>query len=236
LFRDVLIKATSKEADYTADLLNSLILKSQELLKDHPVNIKRFKEGKDPANSIWPWSPGYKPQMKTLKELYGINKGAVISAVDLISGIGRLAGMEVIHVQGATGLYNTNYEGKAQAAVEALKTNDFVFLHIEASDEAGHEGDVDLKIRTIEYLDQRVLKYIIEQTSKMNEPVSIAILPDHPTPCETRIHTNDPVPFMIFNPLLEPDNVKEYNEFSVESGYYGLLKGDEFIKALFLHQ
>jgi len=236
LFREVLIKAKSKEADYTADLLNSLIIKSQELLKDHPVNIKRIKEGKDPANSIWPWSPGYKPKMKTLKELYSIDKGAVICAVDLISGIGRLAGMEVIQVQGATGLYNTNYEGKAKAAVEALKTSDFVFLHIEASDEAGHEGDVDLKIKTIEYLDQRVLKYIIEETSKMSEPVSIAILPDHPTPCETRIHTSDPVPFMIYNPLLEPDNVKEYNEFSVENGYYGLLKGDEFIKALFLKQ
>jgi 2,3-bisphosphoglycerate-independent phosphoglycerate mutase len=235
-YKDVLIKSKTKEAEPTAELLNNLIIKSQELLKDHPINIKRKKEGKDQANSIWPWSPGYKPKMKTFKELYGINKGSVIAAVDLIMGIGRLAGLEVIHVNGATGLYNTNYEGKAHAVVEALKTSDFVFLHIEASDEAGHEGDIDLKIKTLEYLDQRVIKYIIEETSKMNEPVSIALLPDHPTPCETRIHTGDPVPFMIYNPTLEPDNIMEYNEFSVENGYYGLLKGDEFIKAFLNEQ
>jgi 2,3-bisphosphoglycerate-independent phosphoglycerate mutase len=232
-FMDVLVKANTPEGEPTAKLLNDLILKSQELLKDHPVNVKRKKAGKDLANSIWPWSPGYKPKMKTFKELFGINKGSVVAAVDLINGIGRLAGLEVIHVEGVTGLHNTNYEGKAKAVVEALKTSDFVFLHIEASDEAGHEGDIDLKIKTLEYLDKRVLKYILEETSKMSEPVSIAILPDHPTPCETRIHTSDPVPFMIYNPLLEPDNVMEYNEFSVENGYYGLLKGDEFIKTLF---
>jgi len=170
--------------------------------------------------------------MKTFKELYGINKGVVISAVDLIRGIGNLAGMENIVVDGATGLYDTNYEGKAEAAVNALKTNNFVFLHIEASDEAGHEGDIDLKIKTLEYLDKRAVKYIVEETSKMAEPVSIAILPDHPTPCETRIHTADPVPFMIYNPEAEADSVKEYNEFSVERGYFGLIKEDEFIREL----
>ncbi|MDA3893601.1 MAG: cofactor-independent phosphoglycerate mutase [Salinivirgaceae bacterium] len=230
-FKNVLVKSKSKDADETAELINSLILKSQDILKNHPVNLKRIAEGKDPANSIWPWSPGYKPQMKTFKELFNINKGAVISAVDLIRGIGTLAGLESILVDGATGLYDTNYEGKAQAAINALKTKDFVFLHIEASDEAGHEGDVELKTKTIEYLDQRAVKYIIEETSKMSEPVSIAILPDHPTPCETRIHTSDPVPFIIYNPLVEGDDVTEYNEFSVEKGYYGLLKGNEFIKA-----
>jgi len=229
-FKNALVKSKSKDADATAELINKLVLKSQEILKNHPVNLKRIKEGKDPANSIWPWSPGYKPKMKTFKELFGIKKGAVISAVDLIRGIGNLAGLEAIHVEGATGLYDTNYEGKAKAAVDALKTYNFVFLHIEASDEAGHEGDVDLKIKTIEYLDQRVVKYIVDETSKMNEPVSIAILPDHPTPCETRIHTSDAVPFMIYNPLLSADTVTEYNEFSVDRGHYGTLKEDEFIK------
>ena len=130
-FRNVLIKSKTEEAQATTDLLNDLILKSQDLLENHPINIKRKADGQEPANSIWPWSPGYKPAMPTLKEMYGIEKSAVISAVDLIHGIGVYAGMEVIHVEGATGLYDTNYEGKAEAAIEALKKNDFVYLHIE---------------------------------------------------------------------------------------------------------
>lgn len=230
LFRDVLIKAETSEAEKTATLLNDLIFKSQELLEKHPINKKRKAEGKKLANSIWPWSPGYKPTMPTLEEMFGIKKSAVISAVDLIHGIGVYAGMEVIHVEGATGLYDTNYEGKAEAAVDALKTNDFVYLHIEASDEAGHEGDVELKIKTIEYLDQRIVKYILEEIKEFDEPVSIAILPDHPTPCAIRTHTYDPVPVSIYSPIKEPDNVEVYDEFSVRGGSLGLLKGDEFMK------
>lgn len=230
LFKDVLVKAKTPEAEKTAVLLNDLILKSQEILENHPINIKRIAEGKKPANSIWPWSPGYKPSMPTLEDMFGVKKSAVISAVDLIHGIGVYAGMEVIHVEGATGLYDTNYEGKAKAAIDALKTNDFVYLHIEASDEAGHEGDVDLKVKTIEYLDQRVVKYILEEVKKSDEPVSIAILPDHPTPCAIRTHTYDPVPVTIYSPDKEPDSVEVYDEFSVKEGSLGLLKGDEFIK------
>jgi 2,3-bisphosphoglycerate-independent phosphoglycerate mutase len=225
-----LIKAETSEAEKTATLLNDLIFKSQELLEKHPINKKRKAEGKKLANSIWPWSPGYKPTMPTLEEMFGIKKSAVISAVDLIHGIGVYAGMEVIHVEGATGLYDTNYEGKAEAAVDALKTNDFVYLHIEASDEAGHEGDVELKIKTIEYLDQRIVKYILEEIKEFDEPVSIAILPDHPTPCAIRTHTYDPVPVSIYSPIKEPDNVEVYDEFSVRGGSLGLLKGDEFMK------
>ena len=138
---DVMVEAKCDEAQQTADLINTLILKSQDLLSEHPINIKRLKEGKDPANSIWPWSPGYKPSMQTMQELYGLRSGAVISAVDLIRGIGVYAGLKPIIVDGATGLYDTNYEGKTEAAIKALRENDFVFLHIEASDEAGHEGD-----------------------------------------------------------------------------------------------
>ena len=229
-FRTVMIQSKSEEAKPTVDLLNDLILKSQEILKNHPVNLKRKSEGKDPGNSIWPWSPGYKPQMPTLHEMFGIKNSAVISAVDLIQGIGVYAGMKVIHVEGATGLYNTNYEGKAKAAVDALKENDLVYLHIEASDEAGHEGDVELKTKTIEYLDQRVVKYILEEIKKMDEPVSIAVLPDHPTPCALKTHTRKPVPVIIYNPENQPDHVEVYDEFSVENGSLGLLKGDEFIK------
>jgi 2,3-bisphosphoglycerate-independent phosphoglycerate mutase len=231
-FKNLMVKASQPQATETADLINNLILKSQELLAKHPINLKRKETGKDMASSIWPWSPGNKPRMKTFGELYGIPKGAVISAVDLIQGIGVYAGFRVIKVEGATGLYNTNYEGKAKAAVDALKESDFVFLHIEASDEAGHEGDAALKTKTVEYLDARVVKYIVEETAKMSEPVAIAILPDHPTPCSIRTHTHDAVPFLIYKPGADPDAVKEYNEESVKEGYYGLLEGDGFIKAL----
>ncbi|MBK7094672.1 MAG: cofactor-independent phosphoglycerate mutase [Saprospiraceae bacterium] len=231
-FRDVLVKSKDTESEDTAILLNELIFRSQEILKDHPVNKARIEKGKDPGNSIWMWSPGYKPAMKTYRELYD-KSGAIISAVDLLYGIGAYAGLKAIHVEGSTGLYDTNYEGKAKAAVEALQDADFVYLHIEASDEAGHEGDFELKTKTLEYLDQRVVKYIIEETSKMEEPVAIAILPDHPTPCSIRTHTHAPVPFMIYHPDETSDNVMEYNEFSVEKGFYGILQGNEFIKALF---
>jgi len=230
-FLQVMVKPTAKKGRKTAELLNNLIFQSQRILSVHPLNKKRIGDGKDPANSIWPWAPGHKPDMKTLQELYGVS-GAVISAVDLIHGIGVYAGMKSIHVEGATGLYDTNYEGKAKAAVEALKDVDLVFLHIEASDEAGHEGDADLKIKTIEYLDERVVKYIVEETEKMDEDVTIALLPDHPTPCEVRTHVHDPVPFIIYRPGETPDEVTEYNEKSVEEGYYGTLEGEQFMKTL----
>lgn len=232
LFANVMIEAENDDAKPTADILNDLILRSQELLENHPVNLKRAAAGKDKANSIWPWSPGYKPAMKTLMELYNLKSGSVISAVDLIRGIGVYAGLKVIYVDGATGLYNTNYEGKAQAAIDALRTDDFVYLHIEASDEAGHEGDVELKIKTIEYLDSRVVKPIFDEVSTWNEPVTIAILPDHPTPCVYKTHTNSPVPFIIYRPGEIPDEVTVYDEFAAEKGSYGLLKGMEFMKEL----
>lgn len=231
-FRPLMIKPEAPEAQETADLLNNLILQSQEILKDHPVNLRRIAAGKDPANSIWPWSPGYRPAMQTMQEMYGFKQGSVISAVDLIRGIGVYAGLEVIDVEGATGLYDTNYEGKAHAALEALKTNDFVYLHVEASDEAGHEGDVDLKIRTIENLDKRAIGILFEELQKWDEPVAIAVLPDHPTPCAIRTHTNTPVPFLIYKPGQEPDSVTRFDEFSVLEGKYGILEKDEFIKEL----
>ncbi len=205
-FRDVLVRATDDGGRETADLLNDLIRRSQEVLKDHPVNLARIEQGKDPGNSIWVWAPGYKPEMMTFQERYGIS-GAVISAVDLINGLGVYAGFRVIPVEGATGLHDTNYEGKAAAAVKALEDSDFVFIHIEASDEAGHEGDVDLKIKTIEYLDARVVGPIMEATASMEEPVAIGLIPDHATPCEIRTHTHDPVPFIIRRPGESPDEV-----------------------------
>ena len=168
--------------------------------------------------------------LQTANETYN---GVVISAVDLIKGIGIYAGLRSIDVEGATGLYDTNYEGKTEAAIEALKDNDFVYLHIEASDEAGHEGNALLKKKTVEFLDHRVLKRLVEASQEMDEPLTIALLPDHPTPCRIRTHTAAPVPFIIYKPGKEPDNVQTYDEFSVEEGYYGLLSQDEFIKELF---
>jgi len=232
---DVLPSSTNESGEETAILLIDLIEKSRQLLKCHPVNIRRKLEGKDMANSIWPWSPGYKPVMKTLKEMYGIKSGAVISAVDLIQGIGVYAGLDVIKVEGATGLYDTNYEGKAQAAIEALKTRDFVYLHIEASDEAGHEGDYDLKVKTIEYLDQRIVKYLVDEIGKMDEPVTLAVLPDHPTPWKLKTHTRDAVPFLIWFPGIKPDSVCRYDESSAIKGSYGVMESQQFMQEL-LHR
>ena len=229
-FRPLLVKAEVTEAQETADLLNDLILKSQELLKNHPLNLKRMAEGKDPANSIWPWSPGYRPQMEPLSVMYPqIKRGSVISAVDLINGIGVYAGLRRIPVEGATGLYDTNYENKVSAALEALKTDDLVYLHIEASDEAGHEGNFDLKRLTIENLDKRVVGPIYEAVKDWEEPVSIAVLPDHPTPCELRTHTSEPVPFLIYYPGIEPDAVQTFDEVACKEGIYGVMKENEFM-------
>ncbi len=220
-------------AQETADLINDLILKSQELLAQHPFNIERAKRGERQANSIWPWSGGYRPEMKTISDTYPqVKSGAVISAVDLIRGIGHYAGLKKIFVNGATGLADTNYEGKAAAAIEALRKYDFVFLHVEASDEAGHDGDLELKVKTIEYLDKRIVKPIYEEVKTWDEPVCIAVLPDHPTPVEMRIHVNEPVPFLIWYPDIEADDVERYDEVSCVSGCYGLLRLQQFMQTL----
>ena len=235
-YKDVLVRAADTDGEPTARQLNELIERSMTLLENHPVNLARKAAGKDPANSIWPWSPGYRPQMQTLMQRYGIGSGVVISAVDLIKGIGVYAGLESIDVEGATGLYNTNYEGKAQAAIEALRTHDFVFLHIEASDEAGHEGDVALKMKTIEYLDRRIVKPILDAVSTWDEPVSIAILPDHPTPCALRTHTSKPIPFTIYRTNEPGDEVQAFDEFAARKGSYGDLSGDQFMERFILRK
>ena len=283
----------------TAALLRDLVLRSQELLPLHNINKVRAREGRDMASSIWPWGGGYRPQMVPLTQRFHdqVHSGAVITAVDLIRGIGHYAGLRVINVPGATGLYDTNFEGKAQAAIDALLGtdpaaptggDDFVYLHVEASDEAGHDGSIPLKLQTIEDLDHRLIQPILRafygitfpsspssplspspsssspssplssspsfplssspsfplsssssplSSSQLGAariraeiPLSIALLPDHPTPCEHRTHTADPIPFCIYYPGIAHDAVQTFDEDACRAGAYGLLESDEFIK------
>mgnify|MGYP000356924698 FL=1 len=239
-WKPLLIKAENENKEdgrlspqETANLLNELIIKSQELLTAHPFNLQRKDKQNDIANSIWPWGGGYRPQMRTLSEMFPqVHSGSVISAVDLIRGIGYYAGLEIIKVKGATGLANTNYEGKVEAAFKQLREKDFVFLHIEASDEAGHDGDLQLKLQTIENLDHRAVEPIYNEIKKWDEPVCIAVLPDHPTPVEIRTHVKEPVPFLIWHPGITPDNVTQYDETSCVRGEYGLIYLQEFMHSL----
>jgi 2,3-bisphosphoglycerate-independent phosphoglycerate mutase len=194
---EVLPEAKVPEAEKDTKRLISLIEGSRAVLQCHPVNAARQKAGKKPGNLIWLWGGGKKPAMPSIKEKFGLN-GAVISAVDLVKGLGTYAGMEIINVEGATGLANTNYEGKADAALKALQKNDLVCVHVEAPDEAGHVRDAELKVKTIEDLDRRLVGRII---AGMKEPYAIAILPDHPTPISLGTHSRDLVPFTISSPV-----------------------------------
>lgn len=228
-FRDLLVKPLDPAAWPTADLLNRLILESQAFLRDHPVNQQRLAGGLQPANSLWPWSPGRKPQMETFRQRFGIT-GAVITAVDLIKGLGIYAGLDVIPVEGATGLYDTNYEGKADACLDALADHDFVYVHVEAPDEAGHEKNAALKVRCIEDLDYRLVQRVLDGLEKRGIEAVVAVLPDHPTPIAVGTHTRDAVPVAIRDPRLPPDDVSRFDEESVKTGALGTLKGAEFIE------
>lgn len=222
-------RAESPEAEQTAELLWRIIERSREILPQHPVNEKRRAEGKIAADALWPWAPGRKPKMATFQERFGVT-GAVISAVDLVFGVGVMAGLEKIEVPGATGLHDTNYEGKAQACIDALKRVDFVFVHVEASDEAGHEKNAELKVRTLEYFDQRLVGPVLRHLEENKIEAVVAVLPDHPTPVATGAHVIEPVPVSIWDPRELPDNVQAYDEFSARSGALGEMHGAEFIE------
>ncbi len=221
----IMPKAKKTEAEKDARLLTDLILGSRDILRNHPVNVAREKAGKRPGNLIWPWGGGKKPSMPTLKEKFGLS-GAVISAVDLVKGIGTYAGMEIIKVRGATGMWDTDYEGKADAALKALESVDLVFVHLEAPDEAGHVKDCKLKVKTIEDLDKRLLGRIL---GGLREPYTISISPDHPTPVGTGTHSRDPVPFAIKSPGLKPDGVTKFDEESAKKGCFGIVEDDYLI-------
>jgi 2,3-bisphosphoglycerate-independent phosphoglycerate mutase len=225
----ILPRAKSKKAVQAANLLRQTIQQSKNILEHHPVNTARQKAGKRMGNMIWLWGGGTKPSMPSFKDKYGIN-AAVISAVDLVKGIGNYAGMKNISVSGATGNADTNYEGKADAALKALEDNDFVFVHVEAPDEAGHVKDYKLKVKTIEDLDKRLVGRLL---GGLKEPYAIAVLPDHPTPIRIGTHTRDPVPFAIQSPCIDADDVKKFDEVSARNGAFGLVEKESLVSLLF---
>lgn len=227
---ETLPKAKTSAAEFTVATLNKMILSSKKILENHPVNINRVSRGKRPGNMIWPWGQGKKLNIPTLQERYGIS-GAVISAVDVVKGVGINAGMKVINVPGATGFYDTNYEGKADYALEALKNYDMVLIHVEAPDEAGHFGDYEQKIKTIEDLDKRLIGRLMKG---LDQECTIAVLPDHATPIRVKTHTRDPVPFIICSPLIKADNVKCFDEESAKKGGFGFLERGELFMPLFV--
>ncbi len=220
-----LIKPRESEV---AAKLNRMMLDSKRVLSSHPVNLRRVKEGKNAGDMLWLWGQGAKPELETLGERFGI-KGAMISAVDLLKGIARYAGMEVIEVPGATGYYDTNYEGKAEFALEALQKNDLVYVHVESIDEAGHAGDLGMKLKTLEAFDELVVGRIM---AGLKGEYRVALLPDHATPIELKTHSSEAVPFSICGSGIESDEVEGFDESCVEKGALGVLQGHKFIELL----
>lgn len=226
---DLLPKATSPAGLAAEARLREIMTASRSLLADHPVNRARAAAGKTTADSVWPWSPGRRPRMATLQERFGV-KAAVISAVDLVMGLGVYAGMDLVRVPGATGLQDTNYEGKAEAALDALRDHDLVYVHVEATDEAGHARDLALKVKCIEYLDARLTRPILAGIESRGIEATVAVLPDHPTFVRTGKHGPDPVPFAVWRPGMTPDATTAFDEGQAARGSCGLLHGDAFIR------
>lgn len=200
------------------EFYRGIIEKSAELLKDHPVNAARTAQEKNPANAIWFWGLGTKPSLESFEKKYGL-KGAMISAVDLLKGIAVGANMDVIEVEGATGTLSTNFEGKAKACVEALKTHDYVYVHMEAPDECGHQGDPEGKVKAIEKVDE-VVGYIVNALKDEEEGFCIAVLPDHATPLCLRTHVSDPVPYLVYNSLRPAKSGIAFTEEAAQNGLY----------------
>ncbi len=212
--------------------LLEIMKKSYELLSDHPINKKRIQEGKNPANSLWFWGDGTKPNLQSFYEKFSL-KGGIISAVDLLKGIGKLAKMQVIEVEGATGNYDTNFVGKANACVKGLKDGlDFVYLHLEAPDECGHHGDAKNKIYSIEQIDN-VVKIIYDGLKEMGEDFAFLILPDHPTPLSIMTHCSDPVPYLLYNSKKQVKGVDSYDEQSASDTNIFEKEGYKLIQKLF---
>jgi 2,3-bisphosphoglycerate-independent phosphoglycerate mutase len=213
-----------------SDTIIEIMNRSREILKDHPVNQKRISDGKNPANSLWLWGQGRAPEMNTLRDRFGL-KGGVISAVDLLKGIGYYAGLEALSVEGATGYTDTNYSGKAERAIDYLENNDFIFLHVEAPDEMGHEGDTRGKITAIENFDEKVVGRVLEAMKKAGD-FRIAVLSDHPTPVHVRTHVSDPSPFAVYSSVAGENlmNCGLFGEKSAKEGHVMITPGHLFME------
>ena len=214
----------SPEAAYTVEFLDRLGQLCTAFLAAHPLNRDR----KAPANWIWPWSPGRRPRLEPFSVCYSGRRGAVISAVDVIKGIGKSSGMEVVEVSGATGFLDTNYAGKVAAALEAIKRVDLVYVHVEAIDECSHLGDLKLKMQAIEDFDSKIVAPIL--SALKGQGITFAVLPDHPVPIKLRKHTTTPVPLAIAGPGIEPDQVQSFSETLAPTGSLGFLRGNELVK------
>jgi len=214
-----------------AELIISIMQSAAPILADHQVNRRRMEAGQRPANMIWLWGQGKAPTIPSFKERYHL-QGAVISAVDLLKGIGVYAGLEVIDVPGATGTIDTNYEGKVEAALNALRHLDLVYLHIEAPDEASHEGELKTKLRAIELFDGEVVRPVLEGLKASGQPWRILLMPDHPTPLEIRTHTAEPVPFVMAGEGIRPDGAVSFDEQAAKGGGFGLIEGPELMGLL----
>lgn len=225
LFEENLLKPVLNK---NAVLLNKIMIESRKILENHPINERRIEEGKKPANMVWLWGQGVKPSMPTFKDKYGL-KGATITGVDLVKGLGIYMGLTNIHVPGATGYYDTDYCGKAKNALEALETHDLIFIHVEAPDEAGHAGDIKEKILAIERIDYRILGKLLDELPGFDD-YSVAILPDHPTPITLKTHTSDPVPYSMCSTADSSDDILKYDEYSASKGSMGIKPGYKFIK------
>ncbi len=214
--------------------LKDMMKKSYNILNNHPINVERAKKGLNKANSIWFWGAGTRPGLTSFEEKFH-KKGAMISAVDLLKGIAVGAGMEVVEVEGADGTLHTNYVGKAMAGVKELleKNCDFIYIHIEAPDEMGHQGSIPNKIKAVEYLDEKVIKVVKEQMDLSKVPYRMLIMPDHPTPIHCRTHTSDPVPYMLYDSTNELNNPWYYNEAEAKMSGNTVKNGYEIIKKLF---
>ncbi len=226
---DILDRSVSKHLPKEAELVE-LMEKSKSILENNDINKVRVDLGQNPANMIWVWGQGMQPDIPKFEDAYGVS-GGIISAVDLLKGMGRVLGLEVASVAGATGYYDTNYEGKAEAALDILKRRDMVFVHVEAPDEAGHNGDIREKIRAIENFDSKITGRIIGELSDKVD-YRVLILPDHPTPIKVRTHTADPVPFAIAGNGIKPDEVTVFTEKAANAGSMFLEKGSDLMKLL----
>ena len=218
------LKVKSPAAQHTVEFVEKLMAEAAAFLAEHPLN----QEGGVPANWIWPWSPGHKPSFPGFSGKYAGRSAAVITAVDVISGIAKCAGMDVIPVPGATGYLDTNYAGKAEAAIRAIEDHDFVYVHLEAIDECSHEGDLSLKMRAISDFENKVVRPVMPALE--GRDLTFAILPDHPVPLHLRAHTRTPVPVAICGPHIVPDSVQRYSEKDAPGGSLGFMHGEEFVR------